>query len=64
MLEKLMNDWKQRPRHTTEQESARVVHERKPLLDNEFSAGLSTFVRTRVRTADQAMAAWQCHKSL
>jgi hypothetical protein len=36
MPEKLMNDWKQHPEQTTAQESARVVHERKALPDNEL----------------------------
>jgi hypothetical protein len=31
-----MNDWKQYPEQTTMQESARVVHERKALPDNEL----------------------------
>jgi hypothetical protein len=59
-----MNDWKQQPQQTAAQESARVVHERKPLPDNEFSAVLSTFVRARVRTKNHEMAAWPEHKTL
>jgi hypothetical protein len=59
-----MNDWKQRPRHTTAEESARVVHERKPLPENEFSAVLSAFVRARARTKYHAPAARNGHKSL
>jgi hypothetical protein len=31
-----MNDWKQHPEQTTVQESARVVHERKALPDNDL----------------------------
>jgi hypothetical protein len=59
-----MNDWKQHGQHTTTQKGARVVHERKPLPDNELDTVLSRFVRTRVRTRYHATAAWQAHKTL
>jgi hypothetical protein len=59
-----MNDWAQHPQHTTAQKGARVVHERKPLPENEFSAVLSTFVRARVRTRYHATAALTAHKTL